>query len=271
MTYEQLAQTIFQKQSYLCVGLDPDPEKLPESLEGSLPERILAFNKGIIEATEQHCVAYKPNTAFYESLGSDGWEVLHRTFDMIPRTHLAIADAKRGDIGNTSRMYANAFLNKMRADAITVAPYMGADSVQPFLEIPNKWVIVLALTSNSGSQDFQTLKTGEECLYERVLKSVKLWGTPKNTMFVIGATQPKEIENVRRIAPEYFLLVPGVGAQGGSLEAVSKWGLNTNGGLLVNSSRGILYASRGADWQEAAAQEAATLQAGMAECLKKYV
>ena len=270
MTHQQLSQAIFSKQSYLCVGLDPDPEKLPQSLTGSLAERILAFNEQIIEATKDFCVAYKPNTAFYESLGSDGWEVLQKTFQMIPRTHLAIADAKRGDIGNTSRMYAKAFLEEMNADAITVAPYMGADSVQPFLDVANKWVIVLALTSNSGSQDFQTLKIGDSCLYEHVIKSVKLWGNANNTMLVVGATQAKEIGNVRKLVPDYFLLVPGVGAQGGSLAEVSAYGLTNTGGLLVNASRSILYASSGDDWAAAAAKESQKLQQKMAELLQKY-
>ncbi|WP_017733137.1 orotidine-5'-phosphate decarboxylase [Nafulsella turpanensis] len=270
MTYQELYEQIIRKRSYLCVGLDTDPNLLPKHLlEYENP--VLEFNRQIIEATAPYCVAYKPNTAFYEAAGAKGWATLQQSLQHIPREHFAIADAKRGDIGNTSKLYARAFFEQMNFDAITVAPYMGADSVQPFLEFEGKWVILLALTSNSGSQDFQVLKYEEERLYERVLKTAKLWGDKEQLMFVVGATQTQELEKVREIAPKNFLLVPGVGTQGGSLEEVSKYGMNSHCGLLVNASRSIIYASDGEDFAEAAAREAKKLQEKMDHYLDKYL
>lgn len=270
MTYDDLFEAIQLKRSYLSVGLDTDPALLPRHLLKH-ENPVLEFNKRIIEATAPYCVAYKPNTAFYESMGAAGWDTLRQTLEFIPRAHFSIADAKRGDIGNTSKMYARAFFDEMKADAITVAPYMGADSVMPFLEFEGKWVVLLALTSNSGSQDFQVLKVGEDCLYERVIRTSQEWATPDQLMYVVGATQTAELENIRKLAPDHFLLVPGVGAQGGSLEEVSKYGMNKRCGLLVNASRSILYASSGEDFAEAAAAEAKRLQEHMAHYLEKYL
>jgi orotidine-5'-phosphate decarboxylase len=270
MTYQELFEHIGRKRSFLCVGLDPDPARLPKHLLKH-DNPVLEFNRQIIDATAPYCVAFKPNTAFYEANGAAGWETLAETLAHIPRTHLAIADAKRGDIGNTSRMYAKAFFEDLKADALTVAPYMGADSVQPFLDFPNKWVVLLALTSNSGSQDFQMLRYHDQHLYEYVIGAAAEWGTHEQLMFVVGATQTQELENVRRLAPEHFLLVPGVGAQGGSLDEVAKFGMNKNCGLLVNASRSILYASDGEDFAEAAAAEAKKLQQEMDELLDKYM
>ncbi len=270
MTYQELFEAILLKRSYLCVGLDPDPYRLPKHLL-KYENPILEFNKRIIAATSPYCVAYKPNTAFYESMGAAGWETLRQTLEFIPRGHFSIADAKRGDIGNTSKMYAHAYFEEMKADAITVAPYMGADSVMPFLEFEGKWVVLLALTSNSGSQDFQVLKVGEEYLYERVILTSQEWATPDQLMYVVGATQTTELENIRRIAPDHFLLVPGIGVQGGSLEEVSKYGMNRRCGLLVNAGRSIIYASDGEDFAEAAAAEAKRLQEHMSNYLEKYL
>ena len=260
-----LIEQIQQKKSYLCVGLDTSPEKLPKHLLSG-PEPVLAFNKAIIDATKNHCVSYKINTAFYEAMGAKGWEIMAETFAYIPSTHLKIADAKRGDIGNTSDAYAKAFFETMQADAVTVAPYMGADSVRPFLEYDGKWTIVLGLTSNKGSEDFQRLTTGENGvqLYEQVMRKVAGWGTPGNLMFVVGATHGSEVAHVRTIIPEHFLLVPGVGFQGGSLANVSKYGLNKDCGLLVNASRAVIYASAGEDFAAAATQVAKEYQAEMA-------
>jgi orotidine-5'-phosphate decarboxylase len=270
MTYQDLFEAILEKRSYLCVGLDTDPARLPAHLL-KYENPVLEFNKRIIEATAPYCVAYKPNTAFYEGMGPVGWETLRQTLEFIPRGHFSIADAKRGDIGNTSKMYAKAFFDEMKADAITVAPYMGADSVMPFLEFKGKWTVLLALTSNSGSQDFQVLKVGEEYLYERVIRTSQEWGTHEQLMYVVGATQSSELENVRRLAPDHFLLVPGIGVQGGSLEEVSKWGMNKRCGLLVNASRSVLYASDGEDFAEAAAAEARRMQEHMSHYLEKYL
>ena len=270
MTYQELYENIIRKRSYLCVGLDTDPTKLPKHLLKH-ENPVLEFNRQIIEATAPYCVAYKPNTAFYEAGGAAGWQTLAQSLQYISADHFTIADAKRGDIGNTSKLYARAFFEQMNFDSITVAPYMGADSVQPFLEFTDKWVILLALTSNSGSQDFQVLKSGEERLYERVIKTAHLWGSEEQLMFVVGATQAQELEKVRAIAPKNFLLVPGVGAQGGSLEEVSKYGMNSHCGLLVNASRSILYASDGEDFAEAAAREAEKLQEKMSHYLEKYL
>jgi len=266
----QLVASIFEKQSFLCVGLDPELSKIPPHLH-SEPDPIYAFNCAIIDATRDLCVAYKPNLAFYEALGPKGWVTFQKTVDYIGTSHLIIADAKRGDIGNTSRMYAEAFFNQLHCDAITVAPYMGADSVQPFTGFQDKWVILLALTSNAGSADFQqTIQEGEHRkLFEKVLIQSQAWGTPENMMYVVGATHPEAFAGVRALAPEHFLLVPGVGAQGGDLEAICAHGLNKDCGLLVNSSRGILYASAGTDFAEKARTEALALQQAMAAILAK--
>ncbi len=278
MNRKKLVRLIHQRQSFLCVGLDPELGKLPPHL---LAERdpILAFNKAIIDATRDLCVAYKPNLAFYESLGPSGWKTFARTIQHIGRQHFTIADAKRGDIGNTSRMYAEAFFQKLKCDAVTIAPYMGEDSVKPFLSFPEKWAVLLALTSNPGSNDFQLTEqaaTGEK-LFEKVLRQAQNWGTPENLMFVVGATHPAAFAAVRKIAPKNFLLVPGIGAQGGDLAAICQRGANLQNrgtvhrdvGLLVNSSRSILYASNGLDFAEAARAEALRLQQEMAKFLQK--
>jgi orotidine-5'-phosphate decarboxylase len=238
----ELVSQIQQKQNYLCVGLDTDIDKIPKHLL-ALPDPAFEFNRAIIDATKDLCVSYKINTAFYEAMGVKGWQALEKTINYIPSTHFTIADAKRGDIGNTSSQYAKAFFEVYGFDAVTVAPYMGEDSIRPFLEYEDKWTIVLGLTSNKGAQDFEMLKTGEEHLYEKVLRTVSRWGNVNNLMFVIGATQAEQLTHIRTIIPDHFLLVPGVGAQGGSLEDVSKAGLNKDCGLLVNASRAIIYAS----------------------------
>lgn len=265
MNRTQLIDAIRRKKSFLCVGLDPELSKLPVQLSAE-PEAVLAFNRAIIDATRDLCVAYKPNLAFYEALGAKGWDIFAQTVQYIGPEHLIIADAKRGDIGNTSRLYAEAFFGQLACDALTVAPYMGADSVQPFLEFPEKWVVLLALTSNVGSADFQLTVQADsgEALFEQVLRRAQAWGTPDNLMFVVGATQAELFGRVRVIAPEHFLLVPGVGAQGGDLDAICRAGLNQDVGLLVNASRSILYAGNGPDFTEAASAEAARLQKAMA-------
>lgn len=255
MTRQQLLQQIQDKKSYLCVGLDTDLTKIPKHLQ-SHPDAIFEFNKQIIDATQDLCVSYKINTAFYEAMGLKGWEAMQKTVDYIPAEQFTIADAKRGDIGNTSTQYARAFFEAMNFDAITVAPYMGEDSVRPFLEYENKWTIVLGLTSNKGSDDFQQLILNNSslenskpmALYQRVIEKIAGWGTPGNLMFVTGATKASDFEGIRNIIPDNFLLVPGVGAQGGSLKDVSKYGLNKNCGLLVNASRAIIYASEKEDF-----------------------
>ena len=255
MTRQQLLQQIQDKKSYLCVGLDTDLTKIPKHLQ-SHPDAIFEFNKQIIDATQDLCVSYKINTAFYEAMGLKGWEAMQKTVDYIPAEQFTIADAKRGDIGNTSTQYARAFFEAMNFDAITVAPYMGEDSVRPFLEYENKWTIVLGLTSNKGSDDFQQLilndssleKSKPMALYQRVIEKIAGWGTPGNLMFVTGATKASDFEGIRYIIPDSFLLVPGVGAQGGSLKDVSKYGLNKDCGLLVNASRAIIYASEKEDF-----------------------
>jgi len=269
MTREELTAQIRQKQSYLCVGLDADISRLPRNLMDQ-EDPVFTFNKAIIDATKDLCVAYKPNLAFYEALGAKGWESLRKTLDYIPDTHFTIADAKRGDIGNTSRLYAQAFFGELGFDAVTVAPYMGVDSVQPFLEFEGKWVILLALTSNKGSQDFQMdRQESGQPLYEKVMRKAQQWGTPGNLMFVVGATHPEKFKEIRAIAPEHFLLVPGVGAQGGDLEALTHHGANADVGLLVNSSRGIIFASEGEDFAQKARASAQSLQQSMAALLKK--
>ena len=270
MNKQQLIEQIKQKQSFLCVGLDTDINKIPQDLL-AMDDPIFEFNKQIINKTAPYAVAYKPNTAFYEVYGAKGWQSLERTIQYIKVNHpevFIIADAKRGDIGNTSANYAKAFFNTLKADAITVAPYMGQDSVEPFLNFEDKWVILLALTSNKGSQDFQYLNTGERLLHQQVLQTATTWATSEQLMFVVGATHPEELGEIRKMLPDYFFLVPGVGAQGGDLQAVAKNGLNDECGLLVNSSRGIIYASKDFDFADRAAEEARTLQQQMAAALK---
>ncbi len=266
----ELVEQIKQKQSYLCVGLDTDITKIPKHLHSS-PDAVFEFNKAIIDATKDHCVSYKINTAFYESQGLKGWEAMEKTVHYIPKTHFTIADAKRGDIGNTSSQYAKTFFETLPFDAVTVAPYMGEDSVRPFLEYENKWTIVLGLTSNAGSNDFQQLalsgKNNGGLLYETVLHKVASWGNPSNLMFVVGATKASDLIHIRSIIPDHFLLVPGVGAQGGNLEEVSKYGLNKDCGLLVNASRAIIFASGGEDFAEQAKTVAKQYQSEMATYL----
>jgi orotidine-5'-phosphate decarboxylase len=263
MNKEELINQIKQKQSFLCIGLDTDIEKIPQHLLKE-EDPIFEFNKQIIDATKDLCVAYKPNIAFYESLGAKGWESLQKTVDYIPNDIFTIADAKRGDIGNTSKMYANAFFNTLNFDSITVAPYMGEDSVIPFLEFDDKWVILLALTSNKGADDFQFFNNGEEKLFEKVLKQSQEWGNDENLMYVVGATRPEMFTEIRNLVPDNFLLVPGVGAQGGSLSEVCKYGMNKDCGLLVNSSRGIIYAGNDENFAEAAKNSALQIQKEMA-------
>nr|WP_315089239.1 orotidine-5'-phosphate decarboxylase [uncultured Prevotella sp.] len=267
MNRQQLINEIFTKKTFLCVGLDTDINKIPAHLKNE-EDPIFAFNKAIIDATAPYCVAYKPNLAFYECYGLKGMLAFEKTIQYIKENHpnhFIIADAKRGDIGNTSKMYAQTFFEEYNLDSVTVAPYMGEDSVKPFLEYDGKWVILLALTSNKGSHDFQLTedKQGER-LFEKVLKKSQEWGTTENLMYVVGATQGKMFEDIRRIAPEHFLLVPGVGAQGGSLQEVCKYGMTKDCGLLVNSSRGIIYASTDTDFAEVAAVKAKELQEEMA-------
>ncbi len=262
MNRQQIIEQIRKKGTFLCVGLDTDIKKIPEHLLTE-EDPMFAFNKAIIDATAPYCVAYKPNTAFYESRGTEGWQTLERTVNYL-RTNYP-------DIGNTSSLYARAFFENMGVDAITVAPYMGFDSVKPFMDYEGKWVILLALTSNPGSRDFQFLTdmTGTR-LFEHVLETAQKWGTTENLMFVVGATQGAMFAEVRRVAPQSFLLVPGVGAQGGSLEEVAKWGMTPECGLLVNSSRGIIYASSGTDFADAAAAEARKLRDHMTILLSTY-
>lgn len=256
MTKAELIQQIKSKKSYLCVGLDTDITKIPRHLL-KYPDPIFEFNKQIIDATLPYTVAYKPNVAFYEAQGAAGWESLKKTVDYIPKECFTIADAKRGDIGNTSALYARAFFEQMNFDSVTVAPYMGEDSVKPFLEFKNKWVILLAHTSNPGSADFQLIedKSGKR-LYESVIEKSQRWGTPDNLMYVVGATQADKIADIRKLAQDYFFLVPGVGAQGGDLQATSQRGMNKDCGLLVNSARAIIYASTGENFAEDAHKEA---------------
>ncbi|TCV05359.1 orotidine-5'-phosphate decarboxylase [Sphingobacterium alimentarium] len=264
MTRQELINQIKEKRSFLCVGLDTDITKIPEHLQEE-EDPIFAFNKAIIEATEDLCVAYKPNIAFYESYGVRGWHALQKTWQILPKHCFSIADAKRGDIGNTSKMYAQAFFDRtvsgMSFDSITIAPYMGKDSVTPFLDFEGKWAIVLALTSNEGSKDFQNFTNHEgKQLFEEVIDKVNQWGDTENLMYVVGATRGEAFLEIRKHAPDHFLLVPGVGAQGGSLQEVCKYGMNKDCGLLVNSTRGIIYASSGKDFAERAREEAILLR-----------
>lgn len=263
MTREELISQIKKKKSFLCVGLDPDPDKLPKHLL-QCEDPIYEFNARLIEATHDLCVAYKPNTAFYERFGSKGWNTLEKTLKLIPKDCFSIADAKRGDIGNTSGYYADAFFKEMNCDSVTVAPYMGKDSVTPFLKHDGKWVVLLGLTSNEGAGDFQLndLTAGGK-LFEDVLKKSSQWGNASNMMYVVGATRPEMFAEVRKIIPDHFLLVPGVGAQGGSLEEVCKYGLNKDIGLLINSSRAIIYASNGENFAEKAREEAGKIKVQM--------
>jgi orotidine-5'-phosphate decarboxylase len=272
MTRQELIEQIIQKQSFLCVGLDTDAKKMPQCVF-DLHDPIFEFNKAIIDSTAPYCVAYKPNLAFYEAYGVKGMISFEKTIKYLKEHHphhLIIADAKRGDIGNTSQMYARTFFEEYDVDALTVAPYMGEDSVTPFLGYEGKWVILLALTSNKGSHDFQlTEDSNGERLFEKVLKLSQQWGNTENTMYVVGATQGRMFEDIRKVVPDHFLLVPGVGAQGGSLEEVCKYGMTKDCGLLVNSSRGIIYASNDDHYAEIAGNKARELQQQMAEELKK--
>ena len=269
MTYDQLFEQIKKKRSFLCVGLDSDIAKIPSHLLEE-EDPVFAFNKAIVDATAEVAIAYKPNIAFYECRGVEGWQSLERTMKYIKTTYpeiFTIADAKRGDIGNTSQMYAKAFLETLDFDAITVAPYMGEDSVTPFLQYEGKWVVLLALTSNKGAFDFQFFEQEGERLYERVLRKSQEWGNDRNMMYVVGATKADMLEGIRKIVPEHFLLVPGVGAQGGSLEEVAKYGMNNHCGLIVNSSRGIIFADKTENFARRAGEEARKLQADMERLL----
>jgi orotidine-5'-phosphate decarboxylase len=273
MTRLELFEQIKKKNSFLCIGLDTDITKIPPHLLKE-EDPVFEFNKQIIDATQDLCVSYKPNMAFYETEGVKGWVSLEKTIQYINKKHpeqFTIADAKRGDIGNTSKMYARAFLQNLDFDSITVAPYMGEDSVTPFLEYKDKWVILLALTSNKGAFDFQTLPTDGAYLYQQVLEVSKNWATADNMMYVVGATKTEMLKEIRNIVPDSFLLVPGVGAQGGSLQEVAKYGMNKQCGLLVNSSRGIIYASAGTDFAEKARVEAIKLQQEMQQLLAQYI
>lgn len=272
MNRKELIEQIFAKKTFLCVGLDTDTKKIPQHLLAS-EDPIFEFNKAIIDATAPYCVAYKPNLAFYEAAGLKGMAAFEKTVKYLKENcpqHFIIADAKRGDIGNTSTMYARTFFEEYGVDSLTVAPYMGEDSVTPFLSYEGKWVILLALTSNKGSHDFQLTedKDGER-LFEKVLRKSQQWGNEENMMYVVGATQGEMFKDIRKRAPNHFLLVPGVGAQGGSLQEVCKYGMTADCGLLVNSSRGIIYASNGEDFAEVAAQKAKELQEEMAAELEK--
>jgi orotidine-5'-phosphate decarboxylase len=283
MTRRQLVEQIYSKKSYLCVGLDTDVTKIPAYLLEN-PNAIFEFNKAIIDATKDFCVGYKINTAFYEAEGLKGWEAMEETVNYIPSTHFKIADAKRGDIGNTSAQYAKAFFETLNFDAITVAPYMGEDSIKPFLEYKNKWTILLGLTSNAGAKDFElremvvreesldegihTVRQSSQFLYERVLHTASGWGTEENLMFVIGATNPKEFKNIRKLTPDHFYLVPGVGAQGGSLKEISEQAMINECGLLVNASRAVIYASTGEDFAQAAGNAAKAYADEMRQYLK---
>jgi orotidine-5'-phosphate decarboxylase len=274
MKRAELVENIRRKGTFLCVGLDTDIKKIPEHLRNS-ENPIFEFNKAIIDATAPYCIAYKPNLAFYESIGVEGWIALEKTIKYLKENYpdqFIIADAKRGDIGNTSQMYARSFFEHLNVDAITVAPYMGEDSVTPFLGYDGKWVILLALTSNKGSHDFQLIesKDSNKRLFENVIETSSKWASDQELMYVVGATQGAMFTDIRRVAPTSFLLVPGVGAQGGSLEEVVKYGITSDCGLIVNSSRGIIYASNGTDYAEAAGREAQKIAEQMKSLLKAH-
>jgi orotidine-5'-phosphate decarboxylase len=269
MNRQELISIIRKKKSFLCVGLDSEIDKLPPHLLRE-EDPVFEFNRQIIDATIDYAVAYKPNLAFYESSGLKGWISLEKTVSYLHMKKdnvFLIADAKRGDIGNTSKQYAKAFFKILDVDAVTVAPYMGSDSVQPFLSYPDKWIILLALTSNKGASDFQYLQTGDSYLFEQVLRTSSQWGNPENMMYVVGATQAKQLETIRKIVPDHFLLVPGVGAQGGSLQEVARYGLTKDIGLLVNASRSIIFASNKEDFAEKAREEAIKMQKEMKELM----
>ncbi|QAA80989.1 orotidine-5'-phosphate decarboxylase [Aequorivita sp. H23M31] len=273
MTTDQLVFEIKRKKSFLCIGLDVDLDKIPSFLLEE-EDPIFSFNKGIIDATHQYAVAYKPNIAFYEAYGLKGWKSLERTIEYLNQNYpsiFTIADAKRGDIGNTASMYAKAFLETLNFDSITIAPYMGRDSVEPFLDFPNKHAILLALTSNEGAYDFQTKKMNGKFLYQEVLETSKSWKNSEQLMYVVGATKAEYFKEIRKIVPKAFLLVPGIGAQGGNLQDVCKYGLSPDVGLLVNSSRGIIYASKASDFAEAAGKEASRLQKEMEAILEEWL
>jgi len=267
MTRQQLVDQIYKKRSYLCVGLDTDITKIPQHIL-SESDPVFTFNKAIIDATRDACVSYKINTAFYEALGVKGWEAMEKTVRYIGDDHFKIADAKRGDIGNTSSQYAKAFFETLPFDSVTVAPYMGEDSVKPFLQYEGKWAIVLGLTSNHGANDFELKQAGTGLLYEQVLKTVSGWGTPQNLMFVIGATQADAFENIRKLTPDHFYLVPGVGAQGGSLKDISAKAMTKDCGILVNASRAIIFASSDTDFAAEAGKVAREYQEEMERYLE---
>ncbi len=268
MTRQELIDNIFSKKSLLCVGLDTDLQKIPKHLLET-EDPALEFNKAIIDATKDHTVAYKINTAFYEAQGIKGWETMSKTLEYIPKNIFTIADAKRGDIGNTSEQYAITFFRTYPYDSITVAPYMGEDSVKPFLQFEGKWSIVLGLTSNAGSKDFQLQHCGNEQLYEKVLRTVSRWGTPANLMFVIGATRKEQLQHARSLLPEHFFLIPGVGAQGGDVPTVCENAMNKDGGILINVSRAVIYAGSGPDFAEKANAAAREYQQQMAAYLNR--
>jgi orotidine-5'-phosphate decarboxylase len=274
MTLLEIFDQITAKKSYLCVGLDTDLSKIPSHLLNSA-DPVYDFNRYIIDATADFCVAYKPNTAFYEANGTKGWESLQKTLEYIPQQFFTIADAKRGDIGNTSGLYAKAFFENLKADAVTVAPYMGKDSVEPFLGYPDKWVILLALTSNIGAEDFQKQIIGKEentmPLFEKVLDMSQQWADETQMMYVVGATQAEMFKRIRELIPNHFLLVPGVGSQGGDLQKVSEYGINKTCGLLVNASRSVIYASSGKDFAQEAAKEAQKIKEEMERYLDRYL
>lgn len=271
MTKKELFSKICQKKSFLCIGLDTDLNKIPSFLQKE-KDPLFAFNRSIIDATHEIAVAYKPNLAFYEALGAKGWESLQKTMEYIPDGIFTIADAKRGDIGNTSTLYAKAFFEQMNFDAVTVAPYMGEDSVRPFLAFSGKWVILLGLTSNHGAADFQQLRLSNgKMLYEEVLTKSQSWGSDEQLMYVVGATKAEQLTNIRRYIPNHFLLVPGVGVQGGDLASVAQYGMNHLCGLLVNASRSILYAANDENFAKAASREARKLQTQMEALLETYV
>lgn len=276
MQLHQLSEQIVDRKNFLCIGLDTELNKIPKHLQQQ-PNAVLHFNKAIIDATKDYCVSYKINTAFYEAMGSKGWDILEDTLHYIPNTHFTIADAKRGDIGNTAAQYAKAFFETLPFDAVTVAPYMGEDSIKPFLEYTHKTTIVLGLTSNKSSEDFEQLtvlpkdshSSSSKKLYELVIEKIASWATPNQLMFVVGATKASEMQSIRAIVPEHFFLVPGVGTQGGSLNEVAEFGWNNQIGLLVNVSRAIIYADSSENFQQMAAAEAAKYQSEMAEILNR--